>query len=144
MTNLSEIASSLQTALVDAQKAHSALEKAKEALQPLEDAADQADNAVNVLMNQYQSLTMTDAPVRRSGAGGKGGKRGPRSAEAIIMTRASRLLKESKDDGKTKKAAAIEGAIMGITDLAKSHGGLTAEIRAKIDAKADSLWGAKK
>jgi hypothetical protein len=96
-------------------------------------------------MAQYQTATGVSGPVAtRKRAGGAGGKRGPRSNEAIIMTRASRLLKEAKNDGKTKKAAAIENTITGITDLAKSHGGLTADIRSKIDAKADELFGAGK
>jgi hypothetical protein len=44
--NISEIASQLQAALVEAQHAHEALEKAKAALGPLEAAAMEKDEAV--------------------------------------------------------------------------------------------------
>jgi hypothetical protein len=60
------------------------------------------------------------------------------------MTSASRLLGELKKDGKTKKAAALEAAILKGTEVAKNRGGLTAELRSQIEAKAESLWGSKK
>src|ERR1035441_2745446 len=107
---LSEIASQLQTALIDSQKAHKALEEAKAALSPLEDAASRADDTVNALMSQYQSATGVSAPAQTKKRGGKGGTRGPRSFQAIAMTAASRLLGEEHKAGR-KKPQAINAAL---------------------------------
>jgi hypothetical protein len=63
--NISDIAQQLQTALVDAQKAHKALEDAKAGLAPLEQAAANADDAVNDLMRQYQAETNVIPAMKR-------------------------------------------------------------------------------
>ena len=62
MTNLSEILANLQIAIAEAEKAERTLEDAQAKLKPLMDTAESKRNAVHVLMNQYQSATMADAP----------------------------------------------------------------------------------
>ena len=144
MANISEIAAQLKEALETSERSHKALEDAQAKLLPLETAAKEADNAVHNLMIRYQQATSDGAPVvRRRGPGGAGKKRGPRSTEAIVMTSASRLLGELRKDGKTKKAAALEAAVLKGTELAKNRGGLTPELRLQIEAKAEALWARK-
>ncbi|HXP88719.1 MAG TPA: hypothetical protein VN841_28570 [Bryobacteraceae bacterium] len=75
MTNTSEVLAELQKALSAAERAHATLEKAKSSLAPLETAAKEADNAVSVLMRQYQGMTGESS--------GRGGRRGPRKAYHI-------------------------------------------------------------
>lgn len=144
-TSLSEIAGQLKDALETAQKAHKALEDAKATLEPLETVAKQADNAVNVLMSQYQGLTMKDTSTRRSAErGGTGKKRGPRSLAAVVMTVSTRLLGEMHSEGK-KKAAALAAATERSAALAAARGGeLSDELKDSIGAKADSIWAVKK
>jgi hypothetical protein len=144
MANLSEIAAQLQTALADSQKAHKALEDAKAALSPLEVIAEQADDTVNALMKQYQSATGVSAPATTTKrAGGAGKKRGPRSLAAVLMTAATRLLGEEHAAGKQKKQA-VNAALDRIALLAAGRKEtVTEEIKAAVNAKADSIWGKK-
>lgn len=145
MTNVSEIAAELQTALQQAQQSHKALEEAQLALQPLEVSAKAADERVSMLMNSYQQLTgFVPTPKRGRPAGSVAKKTRPaRSSEAIIMTTASRALGQLHAEGKQKKAAitvALERA--GVVASARGET-LTDELKAQIEKKADSIWGSK-
>jgi hypothetical protein len=114
------------------------LESAKAALQPLEDDAAKLDDAVNMLMQEYQNQTGTapSVPVRR---GGRGGKRGKRSLSAVVMTAATRLLNQEHKAGK-KRVQAVTAATERATSLARGRSEtLSDELIASISAKAESI-----
>jgi hypothetical protein len=105
MTNLSEVADELQKALEQAKKAHESLETAKAKLAPLEEAAKEKDNAVRVLMNQYQGLT-GEAPRGRRGSTGprKAYNISPESKIAATEKRQyTRAINAGKSESEAKK-----------------------------------------
>jgi hypothetical protein len=95
-------------------------------------------------MLQYQLLTAEVVPAARKRGGGKGGKRGPRSLAAVVMTAATRLLNEEHKAGKPKKNAANAALDRASSLAAGRKEQLTDELKAQISAKADSIWGGKK
>ena len=142
---ISEVLGQLQKALSEAEASHKKLEDAQAKLNPLAEEVKDKDAAVQALMAQYQSATNPEPTetTTRKRAGGRGGKRGPRSLLAITSTTATRLLNEFKRENK-KKPAAITAAMERVEALAKKRNEtVTDEIREAVNAKANEIWGSK-
>jgi len=118
MTNLSEIVAELQTALAEAEKAEKQLEEARAKLKPLIDTAESKRNAVHVLMNQYQGLTMGDsAPFGKRGRSRKAPGEPKRTynvtPESKVAATIKRQTTRALNAGKSQKEAEATGKAAG-------------------------------
>jgi len=143
--NISEIVTSLQTALTEAAKAHKDLEAAQLKLAPLEQAAKEKDDVVTGLMAQYMNGTgvPTTSPSMKRRGGQKGSTRPARTLSAILLTSASRVFKEQLAAGK-KKAEAIKAVMEDCERIAAARGeSISTELHGKIEQRGAEIYGRK-
>jgi hypothetical protein len=142
MNNMVELTESLQIALKEAAEAEKKLANALKEIEPLQDDAESKRNAVQVAMAHYQNATGSE-PTVKTRRGGAGGKRAPRSLTAVLMTSATRNLRELHKGGTQKRNAVNQVLDRARTIASERNEILTDEIEKLITGRAAEIWGAK-